>query len=73
MKKTPSPKAVGLVIRDARIAAGLSVHDMADRIGIKYESLWRLEREEYTGHSLRMLRKIAAALGKEVEVLFRDP
>ena len=30
----------------------------------------RLENDDYEGHSLAMLRRIAAALGKRVEVRF---
>jgi hypothetical protein len=32
----------------------------------------RLEDADYEGHSLPMLRRIAAALGKRVEVRFGD-
>ncbi len=53
-----------------RIEAGLTQKELAKLVGTKSSAISRLENDDYEGHSLAMLRRIAAALGKRVEVRF---
>ncbi len=62
--------AVARAIRDAREAAGLTQVELAGKIGTTQSVISRLEDDEYEGHSLSMLDRIARALGKEVAVEF---
>jgi predicted transcriptional regulator len=55
-------------IYDARTAAGLTQQDLAKRVGTTQSVIARLEDADYDGHTLKMLNRIAAALGREVEV-----
>ena len=61
---------VAQLIYDARIAAGLTQKELADRIGTKQPVIARLENADYEGHSLSMLQKIASALKMRVEIAF---
>jgi transcriptional regulator with XRE-family HTH domain len=53
-----------------RQEAGLTQRELAARIGTKHSVISRLESDDYEGHSLSMLRRIAAALGRRVEIRF---
>jgi len=64
--------AVAQLIYDARQKAGLSQAELAERIGSKQGVISRLEDADYDGHSLTMLQRIAAALGKRVDIAFQD-
>ncbi|MCX7050054.1 MAG: helix-turn-helix transcriptional regulator [Candidatus Sumerlaeota bacterium] len=55
-------------IYDLRVQAGLSQAKLAKLIGTTASVICRLEDADYEGHSLTMLRKIAAALQHRVEV-----
>jgi len=57
-------------IHDLRTDAGLTQKQLADRVGTTSSVISRLEDADYQGHSLAMLRRIAAALGKRVEIRF---
>ncbi len=57
-------------VYDLRLAAGLSQVQLAAKIGTTQSVISRLEDADYDGHSLAMLRKIAAATGHDVEVRF---
>ena len=50
--------------------AGLSQRQLAKKIGTNASVLCRLEDADYEGHSLSMLKRIAEALDKRVEILF---
>jgi ribosome-binding protein aMBF1 (putative translation factor) len=63
---------VAQLIYAARQKAGLSQVELAERIGSKQAVISRLEDADYDGHSLTMLQRIAAALGKQVTVEFQD-
>ena len=56
-------------IEEARIAMGLSRQDLADKVGVHYQTIGYLEREEYSP-SLVLALRIAKALNKEVSELF---
>lgn len=53
-----------------RTKAGLSQRELAARVGTTASVICRLEDAGYEGHSLSMLRRIAAALGRRVEIRF---
>ena len=61
---------VASMIYDLRTKAGLSQRTLAKKIGTTASVICRLEDADYEGHSLAMLRRIAAALGKRVELRF---
>ena len=52
--------------------AGLSQRQLAKKIGTNASAsvICRLEDADYEGHSLSMLKRIAEALDKRVEILF---
>ena len=56
------------LIYDARAKARLTQADLAKLIGTRQSVISRLEDADYEGHSLSMLRRIADALGKRLEV-----
>jgi len=53
-----------------RTEAGLTQRELADLVGTTASVICRLEDVGYEKHSLAMLRRIAAALGRRVEVRF---
>ena len=53
-----------------RTEAGLTQRELAARVGTTASVICRLEGADYDGHTLAMLRRIAAAVGKRVEVRF---
>jgi DNA-binding XRE family transcriptional regulator len=56
-----------------RTAVGLSQRELAKLVGTTASVICRLEDADYEGHSLAMLRRIAAALDKRVEIRFLPP
>ena len=61
---------VATSIFELRTEAGLSQREMAARVGTSASVISRLEDADYDGHSLSMLRRIAAAVGRRVVVNF---
>jgi ribosome-binding protein aMBF1 (putative translation factor)/phage-related protein len=57
-------------IYDLRTKAGLTQRQLATRVGTTASVICRLEDADYEGHSLDMLRRIAAVLDYTVEVRF---
>ena len=57
-------------IYDLRNKAGLTQKQLAKLVGTTASVISRLEDADYEGHSLSMLRRIAAALDKRVEIRF---
>ena len=57
-------------IYDLRTQAGLTQKELAALVGTTASVISRLEDADYDGHSLAMLRRIAAALDKRVEIRF---
>jgi DNA-binding XRE family transcriptional regulator len=53
-----------------RIEAGLTQKELARFVGTTPSAISRLESDDYEGHSLALLRRIAGALGKRVDVRF---
>jgi transcriptional regulator with XRE-family HTH domain len=61
---------LAIKILQIRQAAGLSQSQLARRIGTTQSVIARMENPEYSGYSLRMLRRIALALGARVRIDF---
>lgn len=57
-------------IYDLRTKAGLTQRQLAKLTDTTASVICRLEDADYEGHSLAMLRRIAAALDKRVEIRF---
>jgi len=57
-------------IYDARLAAGLTQRQLASLAGTTQSVISRLEDGDYDKHSLAMLKRIATALHRRVEVRF---
>jgi DNA-binding XRE family transcriptional regulator len=57
-------------IRTLRKQAGLTQKQLAALVGTTHSVISRLEDADYGGHSMAMLRRIAAALNKQVEIRF---
>jgi transcriptional regulator with XRE-family HTH domain len=53
-----------------RTKAGLTQAQLGKLIGTTASVICRLEDADYEGHSLAMLRRIAAALNQRVEIRF---
>ena len=53
-----------------RTKAGLTQQELAVRVGTSKSAICRLEDADYQGHSLSMLKRIAEALDKRVEIRF---
>ena len=59
---------VALQIAALREKAGLSQKDLARKLKTSQQQISRLESPSYEGHSLSMLRRVAAVLGATVRV-----
>lgn len=57
-------------IYELRKRAGLTQGQLAKQVGTTTSVISRLEDADYEGHSLAMLRRIATALNKRVELRF---
>ena len=57
---------VARTIYDLRTQAGLTQQELARLVGTTQSVISRLEDEEYKGHSLEMLHRIAVALNKRM-------
>lgn len=59
---------IALQLTEFRQDAGLSQKELAMRVGTSQQQISRLESPSYEGHSLSMLRRVAAVLGATVHV-----
>src|SRR5262250_3068505 len=57
-------------IYNLRTEAGLTQRELAKLVGTSASAICRLEDADYEGHSMAMLKRIAAALSKRVEIRF---
>jgi transcriptional regulator with XRE-family HTH domain len=57
-------------LRELRQRRVLTLHELGERSGVAYNTIWRLENGR-TGAQPRTIRKLAAALGVEPEELVR--
>jgi ribosome-binding protein aMBF1 (putative translation factor) len=58
------------MIHQLREEAGLTQRELAERVGTSASVICRLEDADYEGHSMSLLRRVAEAVGKRVEVRF---
>jgi DNA-binding XRE family transcriptional regulator len=63
---------IGQQIYNLRQEAKLTQAELADLVGTKHSVISRMESAEYDGHSLKMLQRIAASLGKTLRVEIED-
>jgi len=59
---------VALKLSALRKESGLSQKELARRAGTTQQQISRLESPSYDGHSLSMLRRVAAVLGATVHI-----
>ena len=70
LKKAREAGDVARKIFQMRTQMGYSQEQLAERIGTSPSTISRLENADYFGHSLQMLRRVAAALEHETVVEF---
>ena len=70
LEETRANDEVARRICALRTKAGLTQRQLAKLVGTTASVICRLEDADYEGHSLAMLRRIAAALEKRVEIRF---
>jgi ribosome-binding protein aMBF1 (putative translation factor) len=56
------------LIHDMRTKAGLSQRELARKVGTSASAINRLESADYQGHTLAMVRRIAGAVNRRVEL-----
>ena len=61
---------IARTIYQLRTKAKLSQRELSELVGTSTSVICRLEDDDYEGHSLTMLRRIAAALNRRLEVRF---
>lgn len=57
-------------IREARQRAGMTQQELAERVGVRRETILHLENGRYNP-SLKLAMDISAVFGRSVEMLFR--
>ena len=70
LEKMRADYEIALQIYSLRTKACLSQRQLAKLVGTTASVICRLEDADYEGHSLAMLRRIAAAVNKRVEIRF---
>ena len=68
MSRNPEEPVYNL-IEVARVALGLTRQELADKVGVHYQTIGYLEREEYSP-SLVLALRIANTLNQDVTELF---
>jgi ribosome-binding protein aMBF1 (putative translation factor) len=56
------------LLYDMRTKAGLSQRELAKRVGTTASVICRLEDADYEGHTLAMVRRVATALNRRLEL-----
>ena len=56
------------LIHDMRTKAGLSQRELARKAGTSASAINRLESADYEGHTIAMVRRIAAAVNRRLEL-----
>jgi len=70
LSEAPVQEDIARKIRRLRESAGLWQRALAQRVGTSASAICRREDADYQGHSLSLLRRIAAVLGKRIEIRF---
>jgi ribosome-binding protein aMBF1 (putative translation factor) len=68
MEKKALNQRIAVLVQTARLRAGLTQVELAERARTRQPVIARFEDPHYEGHSLSMLQRIAAALDLKVEV-----
>jgi transcriptional regulator with XRE-family HTH domain len=63
---------IGQQIYDLRKEANLTQEELAEMVGTTGSVISRLENADYDGHSVKMLQRVASALGKKVTINIVD-
>jgi len=56
------------LIYDMRTKAGLTQRELARKVGTSASAINRLESADYQGHTIAMVRRIASALSRRLEL-----
>lgn len=64
---------LAVLVREMREAADLTQRELAERIGTTQSVIARLEDAEYSGHSLPLLKRIAAACNVDLTLHAEGP
>lgn len=64
---------LAVLVREMREAARLTQRELAERVGTTQSVLARLEDAEYSGHSLSLLKRIAAACNVDLTLHAEAP
>jgi DNA-binding XRE family transcriptional regulator len=59
---------IARAVNELRAACGLTQSQLAKLVGTTSAVIAQIEEADYEGHALAMLHRIAAALGKRVEI-----
>jgi transcriptional regulator with XRE-family HTH domain len=59
---------VAQLIHDMRTRAGLSQRALAKKVGTSASAINRLESDDYQGHTIAMVRRIATELNRRLEL-----
>ncbi len=70
LEEVRAEDVVARKIYELRTEAGLTQRKLAKLVGTTASVICRLEDADYEGHSLSMLNRIAAAVGKRVKITF---
>ena len=62
--------AIAQEIHNLRTKAGLTQKQLAELVGTTHSVISRLEDADYTGHSLKLLQRISAALHYRLQLRF---
>ena len=68
MQRIADDYRIAQMIYDARQSAGMTQAELAKAVGTTQSVISQLEDADYEGHSLTMLRRIAKALHRRVEI-----
>ena len=70
LEKVRDDMEIGRLIQNLRAESGLTQRELAKLVGTTASVICRVEDADYEGHSLTMLRRIAAAMKKRLEIRF---
>ena len=62
--------SIGALLYEQRSKAGLTQKELAEMADTHQSVIARMEDADYSGHSLNMLSRVAAALGAELKIEF---
>lgn len=64
--------ALGVVLKELRIAKKLSLQELADKVGASKAHIWDLETGRSKNPSIELLTELAKALGGSVAILIEE-